>query len=289
MSIKSLTGLDHVVFVVRDLAASQKLWADFGFSVSPRGYHPDHMGTANHTIMLGEDYIEIVGVLKPTGHNEKSREFLSHHGEGVERVAFTTDDVDATAAELKALRLQAIGPLDFSRAVDLPDGRKSVASFRTLFWPVSERPTGMRIFACQHLTRDTVWIPELTRHANKARGIARMDILAADPKASAAHLSRLIGTPADLTVDGYPIIRTGGNRANIVFLDRRGVEHRHSAMADINKMSEGCVALALHVDDLGLVSDKTARATSPTARTIKVNPSDANGVILEFTSATEGL
>ena len=287
MSIRSLAGLDHVVFVVRDLAASQQLWADFGFSVSPRGYHPDHMGTANHTIMLGEDYIEIVGVLKPTGHNEKSREFLTHHSEGIERIAFTTDDADATAADLRANSLQAIGPLDFTRPVDLPDGRESVASFRTLFWPVSERPAGMRIFACQHLTRDTVWIPELTRHANTARRIARMDVLTNDPKAAAAHMSRLIGTAAGRTIDGYPIIRSGGNRASIVFLDRKGVAARHSAIADSNKMSDGCVALAIQADDLGTASGKKSRLTSGTDRTIKYAPADANGVILEFTTEVE--
>lgn len=111
MSIRSLAGLDHVVFVVRDLDASLKLWVDLGFSVSPRGYHPDHMGTANHTIMLGKDYIEIVGVLKPTGHNEKSREFLSHHGEGIERIAFTTDDADATTLGRSTGRLKSRGPV----------------------------------------------------------------------------------------------------------------------------------------------------------------------------------
>jgi catechol 2,3-dioxygenase-like lactoylglutathione lyase family enzyme len=290
LPVRSLAGLDHVVFVVRDLAASQQLWTDLGFSVSPRGCHPDHMGTANHTIMLGEDYIEIVGILKPTSHNEKSREFLSHHGEGVERVAFTTDDADATAADLKVRNLQVIGPLDFNRPVKLPDGRKSVASFRTLFWPASERPAGMRIFACQHLTRDTVWIPELTRHVNKATRIARMDILTADPMASATHMSRLIGVQSEITVDGFAIVRSGGNRASIVFMDRKGVALKHSNIADISKMSEGCVALSLQVEDFGMISGKsTSRPMPGTSRTVKIAPSDANGVILEFTTDVERL
>lgn len=291
MPVRSLAGLDHVVFVVRDLAGSQQLWTDLGFSVSPRGYHPDHMGTANHTIMLGEDYIEIVGVLKPTRHNEKSREFLSHHGDGVERVAFTTDDADATAADLKARNLQVVGPLDFSRPVELPDGRKSVASFRTLFWPVSERPAGMRIFACQHLTRDTIWIPELTLHVNKATRIARMDILTADPMASATHMSRLIGVRSEMTADGFPTVRSGGDRASIVFMDRKGVALKHPDIADSSKMLEGCIALSLQVDDLGgMISGKsTSRPMSETSCTVKIAPSDANGVILEFTTNVERL
>ena len=35
----------------------------------------------------------------------------------------------------------------------------------------------MRLFACQHKTRETVWIRELQRHANTAKGIARVFIV----------------------------------------------------------------------------------------------------------------
>ena len=40
--------------------------------------------------------------------------------------------------------------------------------------PTAEAPGGVRIFACQHKTRETVWIPELMTHANAAKRISEV-------------------------------------------------------------------------------------------------------------------
>jgi len=66
MPIPSVVGLDHVVVVVRDLDAAAAQWQRLGFTISPRGTHSAHMGTANYTMMLREDYLEILGVVAPT-------------------------------------------------------------------------------------------------------------------------------------------------------------------------------------------------------------------------------
>ena len=79
--------------------------------------------------------------------------------------------------------------------VTLPDGTETMARFSTFNWPIEERPGDMRIFACQHLTREMVWLPELTRHANEAVRILRVDLVANDPKAAAEHMSRLTDKP----------------------------------------------------------------------------------------------
>ena len=63
MPMKTIIGLDHVVILTKDLAAGAERWRSLGFTVSPRGLHSASMGTANHTIMLGEDYIELIGVV----------------------------------------------------------------------------------------------------------------------------------------------------------------------------------------------------------------------------------
>ena len=93
-----------------------------------------------------------------TEQNKPTRDLLKVR-EGIERTAFTTDDAAAGAAELKARGLQPLGPVHFGRPVDLPGGGKGEARFNVFRWPLNETPGGMRIFACQHLTRETVWIP----------------------------------------------------------------------------------------------------------------------------------
>ena len=91
MPLKHILGLDHVVVTVRDLDASARQWQSLGFTVSPRGTHSAILGSGNYTIMFGDDYVELLGILAETEHNKPTRDFLKER-EGIERAAFTTDD-----------------------------------------------------------------------------------------------------------------------------------------------------------------------------------------------------
>jgi Glyoxalase-like domain len=281
--MRSIIGLDHVVVLTRDLADGARRWQSLGFTVAPRGMHSASMGTANHTIMLGPDYLELVGVVAETERNLPSREFLARRGEGIERAAFTGTDADDGVAELKARGFDALGPWDFGRPVDLPDGRTVEAKFRTFLWPVHERPGGLRVFACQHLTRDYVWVPELTRHANTATRIDRIEMLSPDPAAAAAHMSRLIDRPVENEADGGLRVETGAGRGAFVFLDRATLARRHPGVALDSLPAEGGVTIALRVADLVAAKRAVgAKACVADAKLIKVAPADANGVILEM-------
>ena len=145
--LASLEGLDHVVVMVRDLDAAARNWAALGFTLSPRGTHSAHLGTGNHTIMFGDDYAELLGILHDTEHNVPSRGFLDRRGEGIERVAFTTSDAATGVAALHARGVAATGPIEFSRPVELPGGGHGEAAFSVFEWSPDDRPADMRIFA----------------------------------------------------------------------------------------------------------------------------------------------
>jgi len=283
MPIPSVVGLDHVVVVVRDLDTAATKWRQLGFTISPRGTHSAHMGTANYTLMLGDDYLELLGVVAPTERNAPTRALLEKR-EGIERAAFTTLDAAQGVAALRDRGLiQSLGPTDFSRPVDLADGTKTEARFTTFQWPLNERPGGLRIFACQHHTRSAVWLPELLTHANGAHRIDHVEMLSTDPAAAAAHMSRLIDMPVGAEADGALRVETGGNRGAFVFLDRQAFERRHSGLPLEGLPDEGAVALSLRVDDAG----KTAAALGTKGTTVapgivKVPPAYANGVLIEF-------
>src|SRR5262249_37968584 len=138
--------------------------------------------------------------------------------EGIERVAYTATDSAAGAEEIRLRGYPPIGPTDFERPVTMPDGRVSAAKFRTFQWPVKEAPGGMRIFACQHKTRETVWIPELMRHANGARRLKQVLLVAPDPAREAAHLSRLTDRETRTEGDGAIAVPSGSDRADFVFM-----------------------------------------------------------------------
>src|SRR6185295_11675001 len=88
MPLRHILGVDHVVVVARDLDAAAAQWRKLGFTLSPRGTHSPQMGSGNYTIMFGEDYLELLGVLHETEQNKPTREFLKNR-EGIERTAFT--------------------------------------------------------------------------------------------------------------------------------------------------------------------------------------------------------
>jgi Glyoxalase-like domain len=188
VALKNVIGIDHAVVMVKNLDGAAENWKRLGFTLSPRGTHSVHMGTGNYTIMLDPDYIELLGVLAPTEHNAPARAFLEKR-EGIERVAFTAVDSAAGAEEIRARGFSPIGPTDFERPVTMPNGTLSAAKFRTFQWPVAEAPGGMRIFACQHKTRETVWIPELMKHANGARRLRQVLLVAPEPASSRASIA----------------------------------------------------------------------------------------------------
>jgi hypothetical protein len=280
MPLKHILGLDHVVVTVRDLDAAAGQWRRLGFTVSPRGTHSPILGTGNYTIMFGEDYLELLGVLTETEQNKPTREYLAKR-EGLERAAFTTDKAAAGAEELNSRGLAALGPVHFGRPVELPNGGTGEARFNVFRWPLDESPGGLRIFACEHLTRETVWIPELQRHANGASRIVRIEVLATDPKAAAEHLARLIDEPATQNNDAWRV-PSGGKRAGFLFYDAAGFSKRYPEAVRSGAASEGAAAIVLAASDL----DTAAKALGPTAirhgDAVSVPADDANGVIVSF-------
>jgi len=284
--MRSIIGLDHVVIMTRDLAEGASRWESLGFTVSPRGMHTAAMGTANHTIMLGHDYLELIGIVAETERNLPGRQFLERRGEGIERAAFTGTDADDGVAELKARGFAALGPYDFGRPVDRPDGRQVEARFRTFVWPVDERPGGLRVFACQHLTRGNVWLPELVKHANTATRIDRVEMLTPKPQAAAEHMGRLIDRSPERLADGALRVETGSGRGDFVFLDRATLERRHPGISLAGVPDETAITIALTVDDAKAAAKAVgSKAAVVDARSVKVAPSEANGVILELAEA----
>jgi Glyoxalase-like domain len=285
MALKHIVGLDHMVILVRNLDRAAENWRRLGFTLAPRGTHSAHMGTGNYTMMLGPDYLELIGVLAETPHNAPSRALLERRGEGIERAALTATDAAAGVEEIRARGLAGIGPIDFGRPVTLPNGTATEAKFRVFLWPLEEAPAGLRIFACQHLTHDAVWIPELQRHANGAKRIARVEIVSSDPQRDAEHMARLLDQETRPDGDGAVRVPSGQDRGAFVFLTRETLSRRYPAVVLDGMPAEGGASLALVSDDL----DATARALGPLAMrsdgALCVPPAGANGVLLAFVNA----
>ncbi|MFA5664135.1 VOC family protein [Castellaniella sp.] len=279
--LATIEGLDHVVIMVQALDDAAAQWRDLGFTVSPRGRHSDHLGTGNYTIMFEDDYLELLGILQPTELNAPSRDFLARRGQGLEQLALRTHDAAAGVEALSGLGIQAIGPVHFSRPVNRPDGSQAEAAFTIFNWPPDHRPADLRVFACQHHTRHAVWLPELIEHPNTVTGISRVEVLARDPASAARALGQVLDAEPDATPTGA-VIRTGPQRADILFVTPETFSQTHALPADIDLPPEGAIALVLRVRDLEAAARCAGSGSWHTTGSVVVPPARASGVLLVF-------
>jgi Glyoxalase-like domain len=285
VALQNVIGIDHAVVVVRDLDHAAGSWKRLGFTVSPRGTHSAKMGSGNATIMLDPDYIELLGVLVETEHNAPTRGFLAKRGEGIERIAFTAVDSAAGAGEIRARGYEPVGPTDFERPVTMPDGSVSAAKFRIFQWPIAEAPGGLRIFACQHKTRETVWIPQLMKHANGAKRLKQVLVVSPDCAKDAAHLARMIDLDVRAEPDGAFAVPSGSDRADFVFLTQDLLGRRYPEVPLAGLPERGGAGLVLATSDLAAAAKAIGGSGIRSGGAVCVAPAAANGALLAFVRA----
>ena len=166
--------------------------------------------------------------------------------------------------------------------MDLPNGGKSEARFNIFRWPADTAPGGVRIFACQHLTPEAVWIPELKTHANGARGLVRVEVLTGKPQDAAAQLGRLIDQGATETADGVRVA-SGGSRADFLFYDPTAFAQRYLDGVRQGAPAGGAVAIVIATDDLAKARAIPGAVVHGDG--VSVPASAANGAILNFVKA----
>jgi Glyoxalase-like domain len=285
VALKNVVGIDHAVVVVKDLDSAAENWKRLGFTVSPRGTHSAKMGSGNTTIMLDPDYIELLGVLVETEHNRPTRTYLAKRGEGIERIAFTAVDSAEGAEEIRVRGYEPVGPTDFERPVTMPDGSLSAAKFRVFQWPIEEAPAGLRIFACQHKTREAVWIPELMKHANGAKRLRQALVVSTEPAKDAAHLARMIDRDARTEPDGAVAVPSGSNRADFIFLTKHQLGRRYPEVSLAELPESGGAGLVLATSDLAAAEKAVGSSSVRSGGAVCVAPEAANGTLLAFVAA----
>ncbi len=277
----SITGIDHCVILVRELDAARDAIARLGFTPAPRGVHSEHMGTHNHCVMLRHGYFEVLSVLTPTAENARWREVLARR-EGLNAIALATGDARAGHAELRAGGVDVADPVDFARAVDNP-GAKGEASFTVALIPERFTP-GTNMFMCQHHTRELVWFPGSTEHANGAVGLAGVTAVAEDPAALAEAYTRLFGAERVRAEQGALIIEAG--EAPIRFLTPKALAERYPGVALDAAPPPYVAALTIAVADRGAtaayLSGQGVGHTVLPGGALCVASADACGALVEF-------
>lgn len=104
----SLTEIDHIVLLVRDIDEAIQTWERLGFKLSYR-VHLGDVGLAQAFFILADGtFIELIA---PTVQDNIYAEMLREKGEGLRLLSFRVDDLDEAVADLlqKGVTLRGVG------------------------------------------------------------------------------------------------------------------------------------------------------------------------------------
>jgi catechol 2,3-dioxygenase-like lactoylglutathione lyase family enzyme len=190
-----ITGIDHLVLAVPDLAASRAEFESLGFQLTEKAVH-DRFGTSNHLIILGDCYIELLAIENPDVADRTSLNIMNQwvpRGGGLAMIALASDDALESHAALVQHGLSATEVMHWSRDANTPDGLKT-ASFSTFFMREELVPE-VASFFCQQHTINYVRHPLWQVHRNGARRLAELSLgTARDMNALVEQLSRFAVT-----------------------------------------------------------------------------------------------
>jgi catechol 2,3-dioxygenase-like lactoylglutathione lyase family enzyme len=166
-----LRGLDHIVIVVRDLAAAARSYEALGFTVVPGGRHP--VGTHNALIAFQDgSYIELIAFYEPNAQHKWWQPL--QRGGGLVDFCMQTDDLRGDTAAFRRAGVEIDDPAPLSRV--RPDGYH-------LKWLLSI-PRGVYAGVAPFLIEDETprqeRVPRQMRHANGVTGIAAVTVAVSD-------------------------------------------------------------------------------------------------------------
>lgn len=272
--------LDHAIVFVRNLESAAHQYRRLGFTLTERGGHPS-LGTANHTIMLGRDYIELLAVLDRSTGSERWAQILDRR-EGFGAMALGTNDARATRATLIERGIAVPPVIDFERPVSLPEGEVR-ARFTVAHVPEDASPA-LPAFFCQQHTREFVWRPEWQHHANTAFGIAGMTVIHPAPDVAALAYQKLLGGARVHPHPGGVALDLGASRLWLVSPDYAAA--RLGSSPSTAAASPEPVGLSISVHDLGQAARHLRQEGVPFRsfgpRSIIIHPDWSSGVYLEL-------
>lgn len=139
-----LTSFDHLTILVKDVDAAVGSYERLlGTRATWRGVHPD-LGTSGALFGLANALIELTGPLPDAIEAEGLRELLAQRGEGLQAIAFGTDDADACSSALRARGLRATQP----QVGEAHGTQGNVRSYRTV--ELSPRSTrGLSVYVVE--------------------------------------------------------------------------------------------------------------------------------------------
>jgi hypothetical protein len=269
--------IDHVVVAVNDLDQTAKLYASLGFTLTPRAQHP--WGTANRLAQFaGGNFIELLEIDRPELIPEHdfnatpkhfsfgafNRHFLAHT-EGLSMLVLAGNDSAADAARYQAANIGDYAPFDFERTATLPDGSNAKVAF-SLAFATPPKSDLAAFFTCHNRFPEVFWKPQYQTHANGAKMITEVMMIAEAPHEFAEFFTAF--SDGEVTVFGQHV--------EIACADHKISILTHAAAQ--NRYPDHGVPAAQELRMLGLVIE--TQAGLPAEKVLRAP--QAGGMLIEF-------
>ena len=236
-------NLDHIAINVKDkMNEAYQLFSELGFTLTPRGYHS--LGSVNHSMVFKNDYLELIGI--PRGQSI-TRPELKKAEIGINGLVFKSDDIKKTYQHLLNMKLSNIPPRNFSRPVEI-NGIQNEAKFETVSIKNNIFKAG-RIYFCDHLTPNLVWIPEYISHKNNVLGITEITVIDGNPLSVLENMNKITNKIKIDTHENFITVET--DDLKICLYDTKSFKKRYKNFGEeINLRKEMFGSLTLKTSSL---------------------------------------
>jgi hypothetical protein len=185
--------LDHTVINIGyEMDRAAAIYKELGFHLTDRGYHS--MGSINHLMMFGTDYLELIGLPEDSKGKVSGRPDIGKAPYGLNGLVFKTTSAEGNRNVLDTMGIAAGPTKSFSRPVSVADGDLD-ASFTTAHVAEGTFPGG-RVYFCEHHTPEVVWRPEWQTHDNGVQEITEFVIASTFAEEEADRLATILETNA---------------------------------------------------------------------------------------------
>ena len=236
-------NLDHIAINVKDkMDEAYQLFSELGFTLTPRGYHS--LGSINHSMVFKNDYLELIGI--PRGQ-PITRPELKKAEIGINGLVFKSNDIKKTNQHLLNNQLSNIPPRKFSRPVDI-NGIENEAKFETVSIKDNVFKAG-RIYFCDHLTPNLVWIPEYISHQNNVLGTTEITLIDSNPLSILNNFKKIKDKIQIDAYENFTTVRT--DDIKISLYDMKSFKERYKNFGDnLNLRKEMFGSIILNTSSL---------------------------------------
>ncbi len=199
-----VTGIDHVVILVRNLDDAIESYRRLGFQVSRGGEHPG--GTHNALVGFANGtYLELIAFQEPEKPSDHRWYSYLAMGGGLVDFALGASDVEEELKRLQSHGVDYRGPMPGARK--RPDGQE--IAWR-MAWPPEDR-AGDLPFMIDDITPRDLRVPsgDAAKHPNGVTGVRSLVIAVRDLDEASKEFSAITGSqPSERSLDGELMAET---------------------------------------------------------------------------------